>query len=177
MSIRTVIARLATKVAAVALFACAGSASAADVYVPPQPPVAAPVYAPADPGCASCQNGGPVVRGNCTTCGRGSLIPQKNKGPYQVNLCPGACFGYFQTQWRPWGEVCPYPYIGQGVSDHPRPPAPVINVPRPGGSDLTPPRPLDPKSIDPKMLDPKTPQPMPPIPGGLPPIPMPPSKF
>jgi len=70
------------------------------------------------------------------------------KGYYPVNLCPGACFGYFQTQWRKWDEVCPYPYLGQGVTDAPR--LPGTTAPKPG--ELTPPRPFDPKMGDPKKV-------------------------
>lgn len=115
------------------------------------------------PGSESCQHGAP--KGNCATCGKFLPLSQykNSKGPYQVNLCPGACFGYFQTQWRKWDEVCPYPYRGTGVSDAPKPPVPVVNVPRPGSGELNPPRPLDPKV----MPDPKAPG------TKLPPIPMP----
>ena len=53
-------------------------------------------------------------------------------------------------------------------SDAPRPPIPVVNVPRPGPGELTPPRPVDPKPVDPKPMDPKKPGggELPPIPGG-----------
>ncbi|HSQ57814.1 MAG TPA: hypothetical protein VLM40_18975, partial [Gemmata sp.] len=37
---------------------------------------------------------------------------QGKKEPFAITLCPGACFGYFQTQWRKWDDVCPIPYIG-----------------------------------------------------------------
>jgi hypothetical protein len=166
--------------AVVAASAWALPARAAD-----EPRVAAPVYgaAPlyADPGvgegCATCGASGPTV--GCSTCGkllRGhARFGHKNTGPFQVNLCPGACFGYFQTQWRKWEDVCPYPYIGHGVTDSPRRPTPSA-LPRPGGpgGELTPPRPIDPKMGEPKK--------MPAPPGGLPPIPgipdpMPKSKF
>jgi hypothetical protein len=78
-----------------------------------------------------------MLKGHCTTCGK--LFGNSNhhkKDPYPVTLCPGACFGYFQTQWRKWEEVCPYPYIGRGLSD----------APRPTGT-LPPPRPFDPNVI------------------------------
>ena len=73
---------------------------------------------------------------------------------YPVTLCPGACFGYFQTQWRKWDEVCPYPYLGVGVSDAMRTPGAAPPRPIPG-SELAPPRPVDPKTVDPKTVDPK----------------------
>lgn len=156
--------------AIVAAGAWAVPARAADE---PRVTTAAPVYAdPAGGTCATCGASGPTV--GCSTCGkllRGhARFGHKNDGPFQVNLCPGACFGYFQTQWRKWEDVCPYPYIGHGVTDSPRRPTPVA-LPRPGG-ELTPPRPIDPKATDPKKM------PAPPG-GGLPPIPdpMPKGKF
>jgi hypothetical protein len=157
MSFCTYIARWTVKAAAVAAFAWTGaSVSAADVAAPTPPPGvigAAPVSV-GDPGCATCQGG--TVKGSCSTCGKSLL--SKHKPPYQVNLCPGACFGYFQTQWRKWDEVCPYPYLGVGVSDAPKPPG---ATPRPG-SELNPPRPLDPKMMpDPKKVGSST---LPPIP-------------
>lgn len=172
MSVRSFFVRLSVKAVAVAVFAWAGSAAGAADVTPTAPGtlVAAPVSV-GDPGCVSCQHG--AIRANCNVCGKllGSIRHKDKKAPYQVNLCPGACFGYFQTQWRKWDEVCPYPYTGVGVNDAPRPPAGVLN-PRPSGSDLTPPRPLDPKMADPKM-------PEPPKVGtlGLPAIPTVPNKF
>lgn len=148
MSIRLFFAPLA--VTAAAFFAPA--APAADVYAPPPTGYAAPVNV-GSPGCETCQHG--AAKGSCTTCKPPLLFPNKYK-PYQVNLCPGACFGYFQTQWRKWDEACPYPYTGQGVSDAPRPPVPQVNVPRPGPGELNPPRPLDPmKPMDTKPMDKK----------------------
>ncbi len=161
MSIRSFLARFGVKAAAVAALAWAGSSAVASDVTPPAPGtvVAAPVSV-GGPGCESCQHG--AIRANCNVCGKllGGHLHKNKKAPYPVTLCPGACFGYFQTQWRKWDEVCPYPYIGVGVGDAPRPPSGVLN-PRPtvpGGSDLTPPRPLDPKMTDPKMPDPKAPK-------------------
>lgn len=158
MGISSFFSRLATA-SAVAAFAWAGSsATAADVYAAPM--VVGESVAAGMPGCETCQHGAP--RASCSTCKPPILFPNRYK-PYQVNLCPGACFGYFQTQWRKWDEVCPYPYIGQGVGDAPRPAAPVVNIPRPGG-ELNPPRPV--------------PMPGPKKPGeGLPPVPQVPGKF
>lgn len=151
-------------VVAVGFGACGLPARAAD-----EPRGAAPVYAgapvyadPAGGTCATCGAAGPTV--GCSTCGkllRGhARFGHKNTGPFQVNLCPGACFGYFQTQWRKWEDVCPYPYIGHGVSDAPRRPTPpALTRPVGPGGELTPPRPVEPKKM-----------PAPPG-GGLPPIP------
>ena len=154
-------------------FAWAGaSALAADVTAPPPPAVygATPVTV-GMPGCETCQHGAP--KGGCDACGKSfgkGLMPKnllhKDKAPFQVTLCPGACFGYFQTQWRKWDEVCPYPYQGIGVTDAGRLPGGMVPPP-PSGSGLAPPRPLDPKMTDPKMPDPN------PKKGGsdLPPVP------
>ena len=171
MSIRSFLARWTTRAAAVAALVCGGSsAPAADVTPPPAAVVGAAPVTVGDPGCVSCQRG--ATLGTCSKCNKslilGALQSHKNKGPYPVALCPGACFGYFQTQWRKWDDVCPYPYQGVGVGDAPRPPVGVLN-PRPsgGGGELSPPRPLDPKV----MPDPKKPG------SDLPAIPPVPNKF
>lgn len=156
MSVRSFLVRLGTKAAAVAVFAWTGAAASAADVAPPPPPLgtvaAAPVSvgAPGYEGCESCQHG--AVRSKCDACGKllGSHLLKSKKAPYPVTLCPGACFGYFQTQWRKWDDVCPYPYTGIGVSDAPRPPAGVLN-PRPG-TGLESPRTLDPKMPDPKKV-------------------------
>jgi hypothetical protein len=85
--------------------------------------------------CPTCGSGNANMGGykSCPTCGS-SWLHHHTKGPYVVNLCPGACFGYFQTHWRKWDDVCPYPYQGIGVSDAPKPPAPVlpaVTIPKP----------------------------------------------
>lgn len=149
---------------AVAVCAWAVPARAADEHRGAAPVSVTP-GAVAGGTCATCGGSGPTV--GCSTCGkllRGhDRFGHKHKNePFQVNLCPGACFGHFQTQWRKWEDVCPYPYIGHGVSDAPRRPTPVA-VPRPGG-ELTPPRPVDPKVGEPKKG-------LPPIPGVPEPMP------
>lgn len=119
------------------------SAFAADTPMPAQMTSAfgaAPVSVGA-PGCATCEHGSPAA--DCTSCGR-KLLPGRlcNKTPHaSASLCPGACFGYFQTQWRKWDDVCPYPYLGIGPG----------NMQQPGGS-LQQPRTLDPKMIEPKKV-------------------------
>jgi len=84
--------------------------------------------------------------GNCTACEvvpmshtRVRLTPHHNwlenhkpLPPITVNLCPGACFGHFQTQWRKWEDACPYPYTGS--YDPIRPEIPNI----PSASDAAP---------------------------------------
>lgn len=151
MSVRSFFVRLGVKAAAVAVLAWGGnSASAADVTPPPAPVMVGAPVSVSDPGvgCASCQGGvGASVRAKCDVCGKlfGSNLHKDKKAPYPVTLCPGSCFGYFQTQWRKWDEVCPYPYLGTGVSDAPPRPAGVLN-PRPG-SELTPPRAVEPKAM------------------------------
>jgi hypothetical protein len=133
--------------AVVAASAWALPARAADEpkVAAPAPVYAAPVAGdPAGGTCATCGKSGPTV--GCSTCGkllRGhARFGHKNTGPFQVNLCPGACFGYFQTQWRKWEDVCPYPYIGHGQSDAPRRPTQTPPA-RPG--ELPAPRPDDAK--------------------------------
>lgn len=156
---------------AVAVAACAPSARAADQ---PGAPAALPMFT--DPaaggGCATCGGrGGPAL--GCSTCGkllRGhERFGFKHKNTlYQVNLCPGACFGYFQTQWRKWDDACPYPYLGVGASDGAKRPAPAAPA-RP--EQMAPPRPVEPKKngTDPKAgAEPKK--------NGLPAIPVP-NKF
>lgn len=108
---------------------------AADPQVMPPPigtpagvPVSAPATLPTPLGCPACAGGSfsDVGTKTCDHCGGSMLFHKHEKGPYVVTLCPGACFGYFQTQWRKWQDVCPYPYQGVGVSDSPRPPSPVL---------------------------------------------------
>jgi hypothetical protein len=172
--------------AAVLLVAGSGARAADPTPIPgylapPTGPVAQP-YVQSGGTCATCGHGrGGVVsalRGGCGLHGSSCkpTCPTHNKPPYVVNLCPGACFGYFQTQWRRWDEVCPYPYQGTGVSDAARPPSPFL--PSPSVSDRPP---VDKKGKDggalpdPRPIDPKTGKPIvPPPSGGLPPIPPPP---
>jgi hypothetical protein len=98
-------------------------------------------------GCPTC--GSSSGSKTCATCGS-SWFKKHDKGPYVVNLCPGACFGYFQTQWRKWDDVCPYPYQGIGVSDAPKPVAPALpGVP---GPSLPVPRPVETKTSDSKPM-------------------------
>jgi hypothetical protein len=156
------VSKFFARAAFVAALAWAGGEALGADVVPPRPIAPAVVGAPpvlgagpvivegeAGPGgCATCQHG--AAAGTCSRCAKW-LALHKHKGQFPVTLCPGACFGYFQTQWRKWDEVCPYPYLGTGVSDAGRLPGPVV-APK-TGTELTPPRTLDPKA--PKMPDPK----------------------
>ena len=77
-------------------------------------------------GCASCE----VVPMAHTRMKSPLHIPQWLEQhcpvpPRSVTLCPGACFGYFPTQWRKWEDVCPIPYAGNYDPLHPSiPPIP-----------------------------------------------------
>jgi hypothetical protein len=182
MSISKLFAQIT--ITAGAVFAWTGSfAFAADTPGAAAPGVvvgAAPVTV-GMPACESCQGGTHgVAKTSCTTCGKllGSNLHRDKKAPYPVNLCPGACFGYFQTQWRKWDEVCPYPYLGIGPGNNSSPPAGPYFPPHtpptgvqpstaPNGT-LPAPRPLDPKMTTPKKIGST---------GELPPIPTPPGKF
>jgi hypothetical protein len=130
------------------------------LYAADYPSVPAPVMGQAGmattaapvSGCPTCGTAGPRVTGSsCATCGS-SWFHKHDKGPYVVNLCPGACFGYFQTQWRKWDDVCPYPYQGIGVSDAPRPPAPALPGISKPGTTIPGPRPVEPKTSDSKPM-------------------------
>jgi hypothetical protein len=137
---------------------------ASDTPVKPAPTTAGPAIMPGV-GCSSCAAAQSTFGHVCgkPACGTAWFGQHKNK-PYVVNLCPGACFGYFQTQWRKWEDVCPYPYLGIGMSDAPNPPMPKLKtpsekLPTPGGK-LPEPRPSEPQKM---------------VPGtSLPPIPIPP---
>ena len=124
--------RLAARALALAaILGGSSAATAADETPAPAPAVAAPALG--GPGCPTCNGGGPAAgHGSCGRLGCGTPLFGKKKAPYVVQLCPGACFGYFQTQWHKWEDVCPLPYQGVGQSDAP-PPAPgyVAPVPQP----------------------------------------------
>jgi hypothetical protein len=135
------------------IWVCSGSATAADgpgvsVYsTAPAALAAGPCASPS--GCATSGTGlsrftagwRGVPDCNGAQCDKSRF--HKSKPPYTVNLCPGACFGYFQTQWRSWNDVCPHPYDGGIVSDPMKPPIPPANK---NGDVVPPPRPVDPKT-------------------------------
>ena len=85
-------------------------------------------------GCATCTTG----TAPCSNAHKSLFHHHKACTP---QLCPGACFGYFQTQWHKWENVCPLPYQGVGLTDAPViPPAVVPKT----GSDLPVPKPVVP---------------------------------
>ena len=116
-------------------------------------------------GCPTCTSAAAPATG-CKSCAASgsTWFFKREKGASAVNLCPGACFGYFQTQWRKWDDVCPYPYQGVGVSDAPKPPAPTLPTPGKTGTTVPSPRPVDPKPGDGKPMSYNTPIPIP-VPG------------
>lgn len=150
---------------------------AADATPAPTAP-AAPYALPLEPPCEHCSAG--VVSPGCE---KGCRTPLLGGGlghghvKQQPFLCPGACFGYFQTKWSRWEDVCSLYYQGLNVSDAPRPPAP---------------EPRRPPKVD-SLKDGPMPSPMPPAASPLPsptpipapspapsiplPLPMPESKF
>lgn len=121
-------------VVAVTVFGFASFASAADeAGEQPGGVRSAPSMAGDYRGCATCNSAATA----CNSCGKLKKHFHKCCTPYQTTLCPGACFGYFQTQWHRWENVCPIPYQGVGLTDTPArvaPPAPV--VPKTTGSDV-----------------------------------------
>jgi len=147
----------ARRVASVAVVLGAAGTSAA-----PCPTCAAPVGTPCGPSCTA------AAKGCKTHFGRTVM-------PFQAKLCPGACFGYFQTQWSRWEEVCPLPHQGQGLTDAPAarttPVAPVTPV-RPPSTE--PKKHPEPKPIDQKFnKDGKNGELLPPRPSGTGTVPMP----
>ena len=141
----------------------AGRLAAADAPLPPAPPAGMVMAeAPAEGGCASCSGdpaGRPgILHGLHLGIGHGHkvTVPQ---------LCPGACFGYFQTKWTRWEDACSHYYQGVGVSDGPKPPIPALTPVAPGKAAAgTAPMPLPvpkPETKRPAAFDPMpTPMPM-----------------
>ena len=124
MNVGRVLGRVAARAAAAGLaVGYVGLAVAADepIRVAPAGPVAEVC-----PTCTAGEAGAPCAREGCSTCGRaGHRAGCNPKKPVVGQLRPGACFGYFQTQWHRWEDVCPLPYQGVGIIDTPRavPPA------------------------------------------------------
>ncbi len=63
--------------------------------------------------CATCEGGGAGGAVREKTCGPCGLrqYPFSDKRYIRQfchpTICPGSCFGYFKTQWTPWGQACP----------------------------------------------------------------------
>lgn len=168
MSVCRVLNRLAAKAAVAALVAgYVGLATAADEPLPAAPGVVAGADCPT---CAAGPGGAPCRSAKCKSCERRffGYAPPK---PAVGQLRPGACFGYFQTQWHRWEDVCPLPYQGVGLNDV--------------GSRVPPPGPVavPPTTPAPKTKGTDAPLPLPKAvpmttPGGLPTVPPPvPNKF
>lgn len=144
----------------------AGSAPAAEPV--PAPIVAGPAVIAAPETFPTYPTSGTV---GCETCGRGHISlfhNKKNSTPRVPYIAPGACFGYFQTQWHRWEDVCPIPYQAAGLTDGPPRPAPPI-IP------ITPPADATKKGSD-TPLPKKAALPTAPAPTTLPAIPPLPSK-
>jgi hypothetical protein len=115
-----------------------GWAMAAD-----QPGAAATAAGPVMTSNAACATCNSTHEAACNACrAHHSLFHHKKVcTPYQTTLCPGACFGYFQTQWHRWENVCPIPYQGVGLSDAPLktnpPPTPPV-IPKTGSDGPVP---------------------------------------
>lgn len=154
--------------AAALLGLSAGGSIAADATPAPTP--AAPALGAPCENCAASQPQG------CETCDKGCRTPlfgglhtHKVKVPY---LCPGACFGYFQTKWNRWEDVCSHYYQGVNVSDAPKPVVPEAKrppMPKPLGTGPMP-TPMPPPKPEASPLPSPTPAPSP---TPIPPVPMP----
>lgn len=167
MNVGRVLGRLAVRAAVLAMaVGYVGIAVAADE------PIRVAPAAPAVEVCPTCTDGAagaPCGKDTCRSCGkhghRAGCNPPK---PIAGQLRPGACFGYFQTQWHRWEDVCPLPYQGVGLNDAPRrlpaaapgalpAPAPKSDAPAPGtnpmpmpkGTGATPPGTIPPLPIPP----------------------------
>lgn len=151
--------------------------------------------------CVNCERVKAAVGSDCPTCVNGKYGIGWRKRPTVPTLAPGACFGYFPTQWNKWEDVCPLPYNPPAEAAAPGkrptpPPIPPANLPddgkKPAGngaakpaeppkSDAPPAKPADPKPVDPKPADPKAgavPMPtIPPIPDAVIPPTLPKGKF
>ncbi|MBX9622246.1 MAG: hypothetical protein K2X82_00375 [Gemmataceae bacterium] len=77
---------------------------------------------------------------DCPTCLNGRFGIGFRHRPTVPTLAPGACFGYFPTQWNRWEDVCPLPYAG-APEPPPGPKAPktaALPDPRPAGDGTDP---------------------------------------
>lgn len=124
------------------------------------------VVVPADPAaaCATCTTGpggAPCNLGGCKTCN--GCNPKK---PVVGQLRAGACYGYFQTQWHRWEDVCAIPYQGVGLNDSPS-----------RGSVIPAPPPVPRSDAPAKTGAAPSPMPIPAAKGVLPIIPAPENKF
>jgi hypothetical protein len=139
-------ARIATFTAVLILLGL-GTASAADG---PLPACGTPaLMIQPGGGCSACEVV-PMARTKMKSlsCEPNWLDKHHPLPPRSVTLCPGACFGYFPTQWRKWEETCPYPFTMNYDPLHPEVPAIPSSDSWPGKNGKIPdPRPLDPKKM------------------------------
>jgi hypothetical protein len=171
MNVGRTLGRLAARAAAAGLaVGYVGIAVAADEPIR----VAPPVVAESCPTCTAGAAGAPCGQAGCASCARhGHRAGCSPRKPVVGQLRPGACFGYFQTQWHRWEDVCPIPYQGTGLNDAPLR-APTVGpggAPAVGGAGPKSTLPL-PKS-DGSSVPMTTPMPMPKGTTGVPPIPVP----
>jgi hypothetical protein len=120
MNVGRVLGRLAARAAVTGLaVGYVGLAVAADTPVPVSPAV--PVTVDPCPTCVAGPAGAPCGSAGCRSCSRlGHRAGCNPAKPVAGQLRPGACFGYFQTQWHRWEDVCPLPYQGVGANDVPQ---------------------------------------------------------
>ncbi|MBX9585116.1 MAG: hypothetical protein K2X87_32825 [Gemmataceae bacterium] len=91
------------------------SATAAGDDPAPAPP--GPAHPAAGPACQNCTKHFTRAGSDCPTCVNGRFGIGFRHRPTVPSLAPGACFGYFPTQWNRWQDVCPIPYPGAGIED------------------------------------------------------------
>jgi hypothetical protein len=108
MSIRTLSAAL---IAGLCLTAPLGAGEGAAVIVHP------------NGSCTSCEVV-PTASTYMRLSGEHPLLKHRKPLPTKtIDLCPGACFGYFPTQWRTWDEACGLPGHGAAPMIPPADPA------------------------------------------------------
>lgn len=111
--------------------------------------------------CTNCGKVKAEVGSDCPTCVNGKYGIGWRKRPTVPTLVPGACFGYFPTQWSKWQDICPLPYPGAGVVESPtapRKPTPPAIPPATLPGD-TPPSDAEPKKKDGEPGVPEAPPP------------------
>jgi hypothetical protein len=148
---------LGTTALGVALF---GQTERAAAQAPPEPaPAIVEGHHLLDRGHASC---------NSPHCDRCRSVQEINNAFWykrrlpQPMILPGSCFGYFQTRWTAWKDVCPESNCAApaGVSAPPATPDEPTKL-TPAVEEMTPPRPAVPPA-DPVPAPAPAPVPLPP---------------
>jgi hypothetical protein len=85
--------------------------------VPHPGPGPGPALPAAGPACQNCDKHFTRGGSDCPTCVNGRFGIGFRHRPTVPSLAPGACFGFFPTQWNRWQDVCPIPYPGVGVEE------------------------------------------------------------